>query len=47
VFNTDQIVGIGQAAKANVFTPGPNDTLTLTPPRSVTLTVVLGWSPKR
>ena len=47
LFNTDQIVGIGQAAKANVYTPGPNDTLTLTPPRSVTLTVTLGWSPKR
>jgi len=47
LFNTDAIVGVGQATKANVYTPGPNDTLTQTPPRGVTLTVTFGYSPKR
>lgn len=47
LFNTDNIVGVSQAAKANVYAPGPNDNLTLTPPRSVTLTVTFGLSPRR
>ena len=47
LFNSDNTVGIAQAAKANVYTPGPNDNLTLLPPRSVTLTITLGISPKR
>ena len=47
LFNQDNIVGVSQAAKANVYTPGPNDNLTLLPPRSVTLTVTFGYAPKR
>jgi iron complex outermembrane receptor protein len=47
VFNSDNIVGVSQATKANTFTPGPNDNLTLLPPRSFTLTVTFGYSPKR
>jgi len=47
LFNTDAVTGIAQAAKANTYTPGPNDNLTLTPPRSVTLTVTFGIGSKR
>jgi iron complex outermembrane receptor protein len=36
-----------QKAKANVYTPGPLDTLGLLPGRSVTLTVTFGYTPKR
>lgn len=47
LFNTDTTTGIAQAAKANTYTPGPNDNLTLTPPRSVTLTITLGVGSRR
>lgn len=47
LFNQDNIVGVSQAAKASVYTPGPNDNLTLLPPRSVTLSVTFGYAPKR
>ena len=47
LLDTRNIVGTSQAAKANVFTPGPADTLTLTPGRSLSLTVTFGYSPKR
>ncbi|MDP9039453.1 MAG: TonB-dependent receptor [Acidobacteriota bacterium] len=47
LFNSDNTVAIAQAAKANTYTPGPNDNLTLLPPRSLTLTVTFGLSPKR
>jgi iron complex outermembrane receptor protein len=47
IFNNQNIVGVAPAAAASTFTPLPTDILTLLPPRSITLTLVLGISPKR
>jgi iron complex outermembrane receptor protein len=47
LFNTQGISSLTQAAKANVYTPGPTDTLGLLPGRSVTMTVTFGYAPKR
>ena len=45
--DTRGITSVTQAAKANVLTPGPLDTLGLLPGRSVTLSVTFGYAPKR
>ena len=47
LLDTRNIVGVSQAAKANAYTPGNADTLSLTPSRSVSFTVTFGYSPKR
>ena len=41
------LTGVTQAATGNVYTPGPGDTLTLLPGRSVVMSVTFGLAPKR
>jgi iron complex outermembrane receptor protein len=47
LFDSHNIVGVQQAAAGAAYSPGSGDLLQLLPGRSITMTVTIGYSPKR
>jgi hypothetical protein len=45
LFDTRNIISVTPANKGAIFTPNANDSLGLTPGRSVMLSVTFGYSP--